>query len=108
LVASGAHGAEGDVGLLEDIGQCANGREPNAMSRIAASWAEFAISFAGSLNRASDNRSGRPIPLARAGSLSGVTTSRNQLSSEVRYTFHGHVRRVLAIVHRTSAHRAPC
>ena len=41
--------------------------------------------FAGSANRGSVNRSGRPIPFARAGQWSGVRTSTNQLSSEARY-----------------------
>src|SRR5256885_10096897 len=53
---------------------------------MAVSSPEFAICFAGSVNRASVNRSGRPIPFARAGQWSGMTTIKNHVSSEARYT----------------------
>src|SRR5579863_4041120 len=59
--------------------------ERNISSSIAVNSTEFAASFAGSANRGSVSRSGRPTPFARAGHLSGVRTSTNQISSEVRY-----------------------
>src|SRR6202041_955329 len=46
----------------------------------------FCVSLAESANRGSVRRSGRPIAFATAGSLSGVTTRRNQAPSEARYT----------------------
>src|SRR5271156_1802477 len=47
----------------------------------------FAVSFAGSENRGSVRRSGRPIAFATAANLSGVTMRTNQVPSEARYTF---------------------
>ena len=41
-----------------------------------------------SANLGSLKRSPRPIPFARAGHLSGVSTMRNQLSSELLYTLN--------------------
>src|SRR6266850_3350434 len=67
--------------------QCAIGCAPKTSSRIAESWGILAISFAGSENRGSVMRSGRPIAFATAASLSEVTMSTNQMSSAVRYTF---------------------
>src|SRR5712671_4088167 len=67
--------------------QCASGRAPKTSSRIAESCGILAISFAGSENRRSVRRSGRPMAFATAASLSEVTMSTNQMSSAVRYTF---------------------
>src|SRR5205807_9461109 len=47
----------------------------------------FCINLAGSEKRGSVKRSARPTAFARTASLSGVTMSTNQVSSEVRYTF---------------------
>ena len=47
----------------------------------------FATSFAGSENRGSVSRSARPMALATAANLSGVTMRTNQVSSDARYTF---------------------
>ena len=64
--------------------QYAMGREANTSSRIAVSAAEFAASFAGSAKRASDSRSGLPMPVASAFNLDGSAISTNQRSSELR------------------------
>jgi hypothetical protein len=67
--------------------QCAIGCELKVSSMIAVSTLMFAASFAGSTNRGSFKRSARPIPVARAGILSGVATRTNQMLSELLYTF---------------------
>src|SRR5258706_1286014 len=67
--------------------QCAIGCAPKTSSRMAESCGMLAISFAGSENRGSVMRSGRPIAFATAASLSEVTRSTSQMSSAVRYTF---------------------
>src|SRR5712671_649893 len=67
--------------------QCAIGCAPKTSSRMAESCGMLAISFAGSENRGSVRRSGRPMASATAASLSEVTSSTNQMSSAVRYTF---------------------
>ena len=68
--------------------QCAIGLAQKISSRIAVSCGIFAISFAGSENRGSVRRSGRPMALATAASLSGVMMRRtNQVSSLARQTF---------------------
>src|SRR5258708_5039445 len=61
--------------------QCAIGCAPKTSSRMAVSWGMFAISFAGSENRESVRRSGRPMAFATAASLSGVTRRTNQVPS---------------------------
>src|SRR6516225_3280886 len=67
--------------------QCAIGCAPKTSSRIATSSCPFAASFAGSENRGSVRRSGRPMAFATPASLSGVTARRNQVPSAARYTF---------------------
>ena len=47
----------------------------------------FSTSFAGSENRGSVRRSGRPIAFATDANLSGVTMRTNQVPSAARYTF---------------------
>ena len=64
------------------------------------SCAEFAACFAGSANRASVKRSGRPIPLARAGHLSGVSHDHKPGVIGSPIDIEGRVRRVGPIVQR--------
>src|SRR5438105_4189354 len=66
---------------LKTSDQWAIGCAPKTSSRMAVSWGMFAISFAGSENRGSVSRSGRPMALATAASLSGVTRRTNQVPS---------------------------
>src|SRR5271154_2273457 len=47
----------------------------------------LAVSFTGSEKRGSARRSARPMAFATGANLSGVTTRRNQVPSEARYTF---------------------
>src|SRR5207237_10230865 len=69
--------------------QCAIGCELKVSSMIAVSTLMFAASFAGSANTGSFKRSARPIPVARAGQLSGVVTITNQMLSALLLTFIG-------------------
>src|SRR5713226_6809 len=72
---------------LKTSDQCAIGCAPKTSSRMAVSWGMFTISFAGSENRGSVRRSGRPMAFATAATLSGVTRRTNQVPSAARYTF---------------------
>src|SRR6267142_2658767 len=66
---------------LKTSDQWAIGCAPKTSSRMAVSWGMFAVSFAGSENRGSVSRSGRPMALATAASLSGMTRRTNQVPS---------------------------
>jgi hypothetical protein len=72
----------GDVGFVEDLAPVRIGSLANTSSRIALSCAAFVACFAGSLKSGSVTKSDRPMPVASAGNLSGVTTSMNQLPSD--------------------------
>ena len=70
--------------LLKTSYQWAMGSEPNTSSRMEMSCGMFATSFSGSEKRGSVGRSGQPMAFATAASLSGVTTTTNQVSSAAR------------------------